>query len=94
MSTPTIEEILIKEFLDPAHIPVSLLANHINISESQIRHVLADQSEISADLSIRLGRFFGVSDGYFLNFQKDIDLRNAEEKNRDDYDQIKQHQAN
>lgn len=33
--------------------------------------------EITADISLRLAKFFGVSDAYFLNLQSDIDLRDA-----------------
>ena len=33
--------------------------------------------KITADTSIRLGEFFGVSDRYFLDIQDDIDIRNT-----------------
>ena len=39
--------------------------------------------------TISLGRLFGISDRYFLNLQNDIDIRNAETENSNDFNQIK-----
>lgn len=93
ISTPKISEILQEEFMRPLGMSAYALAKHINVPISRIQDIIHERREVTVDTSVRLGRLFGVSDGYFLNLQKDIDLRNAEEKNRDDYDQIKQYQA-
>jgi len=52
---------------------------------------LHDRCKITGDTSVKLGRFFGVSDRYFLNLQNDIDIRNAEENNGDEYSKIQQY---
>ena len=45
-------------------------------------HALLDNSGvITHEESLRLGRFFGVSDEYFLYIQNDIELRSRVEKN-------------
>jgi len=92
--TPKISEILKEEFMDPLNLSAYALAKHINVPISRIQDILHDRRQITVDTSVRLGRFFGVSDRYFLNLQNDIDIRNAEKSNGDEYDQIKQYQLN
>ncbi|WP_057824901.1 HigA family addiction module antitoxin [Lentilactobacillus sunkii] len=92
--TTKMSEILRDEFMSPLNLSAYALAKNINVPTSRIQDILHDRREVTVDTSVRLGRFFGVSDGYFLNLQKDIDLRNAEENHGDDYNQIKQYQSN
>ncbi|MBR3718433.1 MAG: HigA family addiction module antidote protein [Firmicutes bacterium] len=47
------------------------------ITKPRIQDILHGRRKITADTSIRLGKYFGVSDAYFLNIQNDIDLRNT-----------------
>ncbi|WCG35754.1 HigA family addiction module antitoxin [Companilactobacillus farciminis] len=94
ITTPKISEILKEEFMNPLNLSAYALAKNINVPTSRIQDILHDRRQITVDTSIRLGRFFGVSDKYFLNLQNDIDLRNAEETKGDDYRQIKQCQIN
>ena len=42
---------------------------------SRIQDILHDRRKVTADTSLRLTRFFGTSDKYFLDIQNDIDLR-------------------
>jgi len=56
---------------------------------SRIQDILHDRRKITADTSIRLGRYFGVSDKYFLNLQTDIDIRQAENINQEEFNRIK-----
>lgn len=94
ITTPKISEILKEEFMNPLNLSAYALAKNINVPTSRIQDILHDRRQITVDTSIRLGRFFGVSDKYFLNLQNDIDLRNAEETKGDDYRQIKQFRIN
>ena len=94
ITTPKISEILKEEFMNPLNLSAYALAKNINVPTSRIQDILHDRRQITVDTSIRLGRFFGVSDTYFLNLQNDIDLRNAEETKGDDYRQIKQFRIN
>ena len=43
----------------------------------KIQDILHNRRKITAETSIRLGKYFGLSDGYFLNLQCDIDIREA-----------------
>ncbi|EHO53047.1 HigA family addiction module antitoxin [Lentilactobacillus kisonensis] len=91
--TPEISEILKNEFMDPLNLSAYALAKHINVPTSRIQDILHNRREITVDTSVRLGKFFGVSDRYFLNIQNDIDLRNIEIDKHDEYDKIKQYQS-
>ena len=75
--TPTAGKILSEEFMKPLNISAYRLAMDIRVPVSRIQDILHGRRKITADTSIRLAKYFGVSDAYFLNIQNDIDLRNA-----------------
>ena len=77
IETPKMSEILKEEFMLPLGISAYRLANDIDVPVSRIQDILHDRRKITADTSIRLGRYFGVSENYFLNLQSDIDIRIA-----------------
>ena len=77
IETPKMSEILKQEFMDPLGISAYRLAKDIDVPVSRIQDILHDRRGISADTSLRLGRYFGVSENYFLNLQMDIDMRMA-----------------
>ncbi|MBR4530243.1 MAG: HigA family addiction module antidote protein [Lachnospiraceae bacterium] len=75
--TPTIGEILREEFMEPYDLTAYHLARELHVPVSRIQDLLHDRRKISVDTSLRLARFFNVSDRFFLNLQNDIDMRNA-----------------
>ncbi len=82
IQTPKISEILLEEFMKPLGISSYRLAKDIDVPVSRIQDILHDRRGITADTSIRLGAYFGVSDRYFLNLQNDIDMRETKAKIR------------
>ena len=76
ITTPTESEILREEFMEPLGISAYRLAQAINVPLSRVQDILHDRRKITADTSLRLAKFFGVSDRYFLDLQNDIDIRN------------------
>ena len=80
IKTPKISEILKEEFMVPFNLSAYALAKGIGVPTSRIQDILHDRRKITAETSIRLGRFFGLSDEYFLNLQTDIDIRNAKKE--------------
>ncbi|MBR3016212.1 MAG: HigA family addiction module antidote protein [Clostridia bacterium] len=76
IETPTIGEILKEEFMDPMGISAYRLAKDIYVPLSRIQDILHGRRRVTADTSLRLSRYFGVSERYFLNLQDDIDVRN------------------
>ena len=75
ITTPTVSEILREEFMEPLGISAYRLAQAINVPLSRVQDILHDRRKITADTSLRLAKFFGVSDRYFLDLQNDIDIR-------------------
>ena len=86
--TPKISEILKEEFMIPFNLSAYALAKAIHVPVSRIQDILNDRRKITVDTSIRLAKFFGVSDKYFLNLQNDIDIRNVKAENSRDYEAI------
>lgn len=73
--TPKMSEILWEEFMEPMGVSAYKLAQAIHVPTSRIQDILHDRRKITADTSLRLAKYFGVSDRYFLDMQNDIDLR-------------------
>ena len=59
---PTVGEILKEEFMDPYHISAYFLANSIGVPVSRIQDILHNRRGVTLDTSIRLGKFFGLSE--------------------------------
>ena len=86
--TLKISEILMEDFMKPHNVSAYSLAKSIDVPVSRIQDILHDRRKITADTSIRLGRFFGVSDRYLLNMQIDIDIRNLLRENQAEFEKI------
>ncbi|WP_294160750.1 HigA family addiction module antitoxin [uncultured Selenomonas sp.] len=78
IAVPTMGEILQEEFMEPLQISAYRLARDIHVPVSRIQDILHGRRKVTADTSVRLGKYFGVSARYFLNLQDDIDVRNVE----------------
>ncbi len=90
--TPKIGEILLKEFMEPMGISAYKLAQEIHVPTSRIQDILHDRRKITVDTSLRLAKFFGVSDTYFLNIQNDIDVREAKLSMQEEINEIRPYQ--
>lgn len=88
ITTPTISEILIEEFMKPYGISAYRLAQDIHVPVSRIQDILHDRRKITADTSLRLAKYFGVSGKYFLDIQTDIDIRNLKLSEQEELDSI------
>lgn len=77
IETPNMGEILKEEFMAPLGISAYRLSKDIGVTSSRIQRLLGGHGRIDANLSIRLGRYFGVHEGFFMRLQNDIDIRNA-----------------
>ena len=93
IETPKISEILNEEFMQPLGISAYKLAQEIHVPVSRIQDILHDRRKITADTSLRLAKYFGVSDKYFLDIQNDIDIREIRLKMVADLDAIKPYDA-
>lgn len=75
MEPVTPGEILLEEFILPAGLSQTALANAIGVPPRRINEIVLGKRAITADTDLRLARYWGVSEGFFLNLQKDYDLR-------------------
>jgi addiction module HigA family antidote len=67
-------EILLDEFLRPMGITQSRLARGISVSPRRIHDVVHGRRSITADTALRLSRYFGTSERFWLNLQTRYDL--------------------
>lgn len=71
---PTPGEILAEEFLAPMELSQNALARAIRVPPRRINEIILGRRAITADTDLRLARYFGVSEGFFLGLQADHDL--------------------
>lgn len=67
-------EILLEEFLRPMGLSQYRLAKDIGVPARRINEIVHGQRAISADTALRLSRFFGMSERFWLNLQVRYDL--------------------
>lgn len=67
-------EILLEEFLTPMEISQNALARAINVPPRRINEIVLGKRSVTADTDLRLARYFGLSEGFFLGLQADHDL--------------------
>jgi len=68
-------EILAEEFLKPMGLSQSALARAIRVPPRRINEIVLGKRAVTADTDLRLARYFGMSEGFFLGLQTDHDLR-------------------
>ena len=73
-------ELLLEEFLVPMGISQYRLAKAIGVPAQRVGEIVADKRSITADTDLRLCRFFGLSNGYWLRAQAAFDTEVAEEE--------------
>lgn len=67
-------EILLLEFLEPFALSQSALARAVGVPPRRINEIVLGKRSVTADTDLRLTRYFGMSQGYFLGLQTDHDL--------------------
>lgn len=71
-------ELLLHEFLEPMQVSRYRLAKEIGVPAQRIGDIVAGKRAITADTDLRLCRFFGLSNGYWLRAQAAYDTEIAE----------------
>jgi addiction module HigA family antidote len=70
-------EMLREEFLTPMALTPYRLAKHIGVPLTRIAEILAGTRAITPDTGLRLDRYFGLSEGWWLRVQTYCDIRKA-----------------
>lgn len=67
-------EILLEEFLKPMALSQNGLARAVHVPPRRINEIVLGKRAMTADTDLRLARYFGMSEGFFLGLQTDYDL--------------------
>ena len=67
-------EVLLEEFLKPLSLSQYRLANDISVPPRRINEIVHGKRAITADTALRLARYFGTSERFWLNLQASHDL--------------------
>ena len=67
-------EILLEEFLKPLGVSQYRLAKHVSVPPRRINGIVRGSRAITADTALRLARFFGTSERFWLNLQTRYEL--------------------
>ena len=70
-------EVLMEEFLVPMNLSQNALAREIGVPPRRVNEIVLGKRGISADTAIRLARFFGTSEQFWMGLQADYDLEEA-----------------
>lgn len=81
-------EILMLEFMKPMNISQNALAKTLRVPPRRINEIVLGKRAVSADTDLRLARYFGVSEGFFLGLQADFDLMERRRKIRSELSAI------
>ena len=81
-------ELLLEEFLKPMGLSQYRLAKEIGVPAQRIGVIVAGRRSITADTDLRLCRFFGLSNGYWLRAQVAYDTEVAEDVLADTLEKI------
>ena len=82
-------ELLEEEFLESMGITKYRLAKEIGVPATRIGEIVSGKRSVTADTDLRLCRFFGLSDGYWLRVQVAYDTDLARMRMSDELDKIR-----
>ncbi len=80
--------ILRDDFMSVYGLSAKMLADSLNVSGQTVNEVLRGRRSITPVMALRLSRFFGNEPDFWLNAQHDFDLYKAEEKYKEELNQI------
>ena len=70
-------EILREEFLKPMKLSAYELAKRLHVPAPRVNDIVLEKRGVSANTAVRLARFFGTSEQFWMNLQSSYDLRRA-----------------
>ena len=79
LDLPTLGEVLTTEFLEPLNLSQNALAIAIGVPSNRINGIINGTRGMTADTDLRLTKYFGLTEGYFLRIQEQIELAKAKQ---------------
>jgi addiction module HigA family antidote len=67
-------EILVEEFMKPMGLTQNALARALGVPPRRINEIALGKRAVTADTDLRLARYLGMSEGFFLGLQADFEL--------------------
>jgi len=80
LHNPTPGDILLEEFLKPIGMSQNALARAIQVPPRRINEIVLGKRAVTADTDLRLCRYWGMSEGFFLRLQNSYDLMEQRRK--------------
>ena len=80
--------ILREDFLIGTEIPFDEVVDGAGIDRERLTAILAEQASVDANVDLRLARYFGMSEGFFLGLQIDFDLEEERRAHGEELDKI------
>lgn len=71
-------EILREEYLEPLEMSVNALSKALHVPATRMNEIVRENRGITADTAMRLARYFGTSERFWLNLQTEYELRQAQ----------------
>lgn len=93
LHNPHAGEILLSEFMQPVGLSQNALARAIGVPPRRINEIVLGKRAVTADTDLRLARYFGMSEGFFLGLQMDYDIMRQKRVLGDALDRITPHAA-
>ena len=75
-------EVLREEFLKPMRLSANELARRLHVPAPRINDIVLERRGITADTAVRLARFFGMSEEFWMNSQLQYEVRAARQRLR------------
>jgi addiction module HigA family antidote len=70
-------EVLLEEFIVPMNLSQNAVARAISVPPRRINEIVLGKRAITADTALRLARYFGTSEQFWMGLQADYDLEEA-----------------
>jgi addiction module HigA family antidote len=80
LPNPTAGDILLEEFLKPTGMSQNAMARAIGVPPRRINEIVLGKRAVTADTDLRLTRYWGLSEGFFLRLQNSYDLMEQRRK--------------
>ena len=84
-------EMLLEEFLEPLGITQRELADRIHVPYQRVNELVNGRRGVTPSTALRLGRFFGMSPGFWMNLQRRWDLYHAKLEEAKELQRIRQY---
>ncbi len=88
LDNPSPGDILLEEFLKPMGISQNALARAVMVPPRRINEIILGKRAVTADTDLRLARYFGVTEGFFLGLQADYELMQRRREIGDELNRI------